>query len=225
MQPRPELRIVIGGTGTHRTPMLAGRYADELNAYPASPELFAAKVGRAREAAVAAGRDPSRLTISSSGFFIAGDTEAEYRDRLAEYAAESGATVADLEESMRVRNSPHGTWDQVRAMLVGLEEAGLDRFFIQTLRDDQKDVGDSVGEAFLGRLPVSGFPFPVSRFRFPRFRFPVSRKGPSWISHSPPLGAARVGEGVHRSLGCLENDPECTQPQRTGGSPESRPIR
>ncbi len=140
MQPRPELRIVVGGTGTHRTPTLAGRYADELNAYPAQPDAFAAKVSRAHEAAVSAGRDPAGLTISSSGFFIAGDTEAEYLDKLAEYAAESGTTVEDLKESMRVRNSPHGTWDQVRKMLGGLEQAGMQRFFIQTFRDDEKDV-------------------------------------------------------------------------------------
>jgi alkanesulfonate monooxygenase SsuD/methylene tetrahydromethanopterin reductase-like flavin-dependent oxidoreductase (luciferase family) len=65
MQPRPILRLVVGGIGTRRTPDLAGRYADELNAYPAPPGVFAAKVARARRAAVAAGRDPDRLLISS----------------------------------------------------------------------------------------------------------------------------------------------------------------
>lgn len=140
MQPRPPLRIVVGGTGTRRTPELAGRYADELNAYPAPPEVFAEKVGRARGAAVAAGRNPERLMISSAGFFIGGDTEAQYRERLEAYAAASGATVEDIEEAMRVRTSPHGTWDQIRTRLRGLEEAGMNRFFIQTFSDDRGDV-------------------------------------------------------------------------------------
>ena len=140
MQPRPELRIVVGGTGTRRTPELAGRYADELNAYPAPPEVFAEKVSRARAAAVAAGRDPDRLMISSAGFFLGGDTEAQYRERLEAYATAAGAAVADIEEAMRVRTSPHGTWDQIRTRLHGMEEAGMDRFFIQAASDDPKDV-------------------------------------------------------------------------------------
>jgi alkanesulfonate monooxygenase SsuD/methylene tetrahydromethanopterin reductase-like flavin-dependent oxidoreductase (luciferase family) len=140
MQPRPMLRIVVGGTGTHRTPELAGRYADEFNAYPAAPEVFAAKVARARAAAVAAGRDPERLTISSAGFFIAGDTDSSYRERLEAHAARTGAAVSDLEESMRVRSSPHGTWDQVRARLAAMEEAGMSRFVIQTFTDDPADI-------------------------------------------------------------------------------------
>jgi alkanesulfonate monooxygenase SsuD/methylene tetrahydromethanopterin reductase-like flavin-dependent oxidoreductase (luciferase family) len=145
IQPRPPLRLILGGTGTHRTPALAGKYADELNAYPAPPELFAAKVARAREAATAAGRDPDRLTISSAGFFVAGDTEADYQERLAALAAASGSTLAQLEESMRRRNTPHGTWDQVRASLSGLEAAGMDRFFIQSFGRDSCRRGRGAG--------------------------------------------------------------------------------
>lgn len=136
MQPRPPLRVVVGGTGTKRTPELAGRYADELNAYPAPPEVFASKVARARAAAIAADRDPDHLLISSAGFFIGGDTEAQYRERLEAYAVDSGGTVEELEEAMRVRTTPHGTWDQIRSRLDEMATAGMSRFFIQAFGDD-----------------------------------------------------------------------------------------
>jgi len=131
MQPRPPLRMVIGGIGTRRTPDLAGRYCDELNAYPAPPEEFAAKVDRARAAASRAGRDPAGLLISSSGVLTAADTEEEYRKVLADRAESFQVSVEDLEESMRLRNSPRGTWDQVREVLEGMERAGMTRFYIQ----------------------------------------------------------------------------------------------
>jgi len=139
MLPRPPLRMVIGGVGTKRTPDLAGRYCDELNAYPAPADEFAAKVDRARRAAVDAGRDPDALLISSSGVLTAADTEEEYREVLASRAESFQVTVEDLEESMRVRNSPRGTWDQVREGLDGMERAGMRRFYIQApavLEDD-----------------------------------------------------------------------------------------
>ena len=142
MKPRPELRIVVGGTGERRTPALAGKYADELNAYPAAPDVFAAKVSRAREAASKAGRDPNSLTISSAGYFIAADTESAYRASLEDTAQRAGMQVAELEAAMARRNSPHGTWDQVRATMRGLEDAGMQRFFIQAFARDQAGIDE-----------------------------------------------------------------------------------
>lgn len=137
MLPRPPLRMVVGGKGTKRTPELAGRYCDEFNAYPAPPEDFAAKVAVARQAANDAGRDPDALLISSAGVLTAADDEAGYRKRLEERAAELWVKVEDLEESMRMRNSPRGTWEQVREVLGGMEAAGMKRFYIQTASDDR----------------------------------------------------------------------------------------
>lgn len=131
MNPRPPLRMVVGGTGTKRTPTLAGTYADELNAYPAPEADFRAKVEVARAAASEVGRDPDALLISSSGVLVAGDTEEEYRSRLEQFAAMVNSSVEDVEESLRVRNSPRGTWDDVREILAGMERAGMQRFWIQ----------------------------------------------------------------------------------------------
>jgi alkanesulfonate monooxygenase SsuD/methylene tetrahydromethanopterin reductase-like flavin-dependent oxidoreductase (luciferase family) len=152
MQPRPPLRLVVGGTGTHKTPTLAGKYCDELNAYPAPPDVFEAKVARARRAAADNGRDPGELLISSSGFFVAGDTEDEYRAELEARAETLGASVEELEESMKVRNSPHGTWDRVRATLAGMEAAGMQRFFIQVVGASAGDEGFAEIEHTLEKL-------------------------------------------------------------------------
>jgi alkanesulfonate monooxygenase SsuD/methylene tetrahydromethanopterin reductase-like flavin-dependent oxidoreductase (luciferase family) len=131
MQPRPKLNIVVGGTGKLKTPHLAGTYADELNAYPALPEEYEAKIAVARKAAVAADRDPDALLISSSGAITAADTEDEYRDKLAEIAVEAGMDPEELEREAAKRNSPRGTWDQVRTILGGMQEQGLSRFYFQ----------------------------------------------------------------------------------------------
>jgi alkanesulfonate monooxygenase SsuD/methylene tetrahydromethanopterin reductase-like flavin-dependent oxidoreductase (luciferase family) len=144
MQPRPELQIVVGGTGTQRTPELAGRYANELNAYPAPEDDYRAKVEVARAAATEAGRDPDALRISSSGVLVAGDTDEEYRHRLEQFAAMLGAEVDQVEESLRVRNSPRGTWDEVREILASMERAGMERFWIQAPGATREDVATSL---------------------------------------------------------------------------------
>ena len=131
LYPRPQLKLVVGGTGAVKTPRLAGTYADELNAYPAAPGEYAAKIERARAAASAAGRDPDALLISSSGQMVAADTEQEYRDKVAEIASERGVDPEKYEEEAAKRNAPRGTWDQVRSILTGMEGVGLSRFYFQ----------------------------------------------------------------------------------------------
>jgi alkanesulfonate monooxygenase SsuD/methylene tetrahydromethanopterin reductase-like flavin-dependent oxidoreductase (luciferase family) len=131
IQPRPELRLVVGGTGAMKTPRLAGRYADELNAYPAPYDKYRARIERARSAAASADRDPSRLLISSSGQMLAADTGAEYRDKLAGVAEKVGADPEELEAAAAARNTPRGTWDEVRSILDGMADAGLTRFYFQ----------------------------------------------------------------------------------------------
>lgn len=139
IQPRPDLRLVVGGTGAKRTPRLAGTFADELNAYPAPPEQFAEKVQRARSAAAAAGRDPDRLLISSSGLLVGGDTESEVDDAFARVAEELGRDADEIKAGFRERGAPFGTWDHIRERLDGLAAVGMQRFYIQQLGDFDPD--------------------------------------------------------------------------------------
>jgi alkanesulfonate monooxygenase SsuD/methylene tetrahydromethanopterin reductase-like flavin-dependent oxidoreductase (luciferase family) len=136
MRPRPELRLLVGGTGLQRTPRLAGAYADEFNAYPAPYQGFEEKVERARRAAAAAGRDPAAMALSTTAYLVVAETLDGFHEALERAAAAVGRTPEQVEESLRMRNAPHGTWDRVRATLAGYEERGVSRLYVQTFADD-----------------------------------------------------------------------------------------
>ncbi|MCJ7725304.1 MAG: LLM class flavin-dependent oxidoreductase [Acidimicrobiia bacterium] len=147
LNPRPSagFGIVVGGRGAVKTPTLAGRYADEFNAYPGPPDEFSARISLARTAAVAAGRDPETLMISSAGTVLVGSDEADYRDRLAELAAEDGISVDDLEAHFEKRQTPRGTSEQVREQLAAMESLGVSRFYLQTMwPNDLVRTGDTL---------------------------------------------------------------------------------
>ena len=146
IQPRPRLRLVVGGTGAVRTPDLAGKYADEFNAFPAPHDAYLEKVSRARRAAVAAGRDPNGLLVSSAAVLLAADTKDEYWDKVVATAAEHGLDPEEMEAEEAERNAPRGTWDQVRAILGEMEACGMSRFYFQG-RFDPEQI-----ELYLSRL-------------------------------------------------------------------------
>jgi len=141
-QPRPlgPLALVVGGTGSHTTPRLAGTYADEYNSYPAPADEFAARIERARSAAVAAGRDPDRLLISSAGAVLAAETPRELDELLGESAAGANMTVEELQSHMERRNTPHGTFEQVAEQLGALAALGMRRFYVQRPTDFDREL-------------------------------------------------------------------------------------
>ena len=131
--------IVVGGKGSHRTPILAGRFADEYNVYPAPFDEMRSRLDLARGAAADAGRDPDALLISSAGAVLVGHDEADYRARFAAEAAEAGIDPEALEAHFEFRNTPRGPADQVRSQLEGMEKLGVSRFYLQTSVSDGLD--------------------------------------------------------------------------------------
>jgi hypothetical protein len=99
------------------------------------PDHYLRATSDLSEPALEAGRDPEAL-------LVAGETETEYRDQLAFAAEVLAATPEELDESFRVRRSPRGTWDQVRGVMAGLEAAGMERFWIQSLHQFKQTPGD-----------------------------------------------------------------------------------
>lgn len=143
--PEGPRRLLVGGTGTRRTPALAGRFANEFNAYPAPPDAYRDKLAIARDAAAEAGRDPAALRISTSTVLLGGHDESSYRQRLGRFATRVGADADQTHKGLGERNAPHGTWDQWRAILAQYTGLGVDRLYLQLIGGfDAVVVGEAV---------------------------------------------------------------------------------
>ncbi|MEZ5174839.1 MAG: LLM class flavin-dependent oxidoreductase [Acidimicrobiia bacterium] len=145
LNPMPQRRIplLVGGSGRHTTPRLAGTFADEFNVYPGP--AFVERIKACRDAAVAAGRDPDAIRISSAGQVLAAETEAEFEALLAQEAHERGMSRDELADYFAQRRPPHGTYDQVRAILDDYARMGMQRFYFQGIGTDGEALLDGLG--------------------------------------------------------------------------------
>ena len=133
------LRLVVGGVGNVKTPSLAGRFADEYNVYPGSDEEIAGRIGRARQAALAAGRDPDQILLSSAGAVLTAPTEADYREKFAEAARDAGVDPEELEAHFAFRNTPRGSYEQVVEVISSMADHGVTRFYLQRGADFDRE--------------------------------------------------------------------------------------
>ena len=145
--PIGRIPLLVGGTGKHKTPRLAGTYADEFNVYPGHD--MADRIARCKDAAVAAGRDPEAIRISSSGQVIAAATEAEFEDLMQVRAESAGLSRQELEEYFEKRQTPRGTYDDVRTELDRMSSLGVTRFYFQGIfaPGDMGELLDGLGVA------------------------------------------------------------------------------
>jgi alkanesulfonate monooxygenase SsuD/methylene tetrahydromethanopterin reductase-like flavin-dependent oxidoreductase (luciferase family) len=146
IRPVPDrpIPLIVGGIGARATPRLAGRYADEFNAYPAAPDVFATKVDAMRKSAVDSGRDPDAIRLSSAGALLSAPTEVEYLDELKRVAEESGSPVEELEAYFEHLNTPRGSYEQVAEKLAELERAGVSRFYLQHGSDADREKDEAL---------------------------------------------------------------------------------
>lgn len=134
VEPTPkDVRLIVGGGGPKRTPALAGRKAHEYNTFIKPPEEVASRVRVMREAA-----NGRSVSVTAMGPALVGRTESEYRDRLASAAAGRDMTPEDLEERYRSAGIPVGLPEQAAETIAALEEAGVERLYVQWL--DPSDV-------------------------------------------------------------------------------------
>lgn len=141
VKPNPQgLRLVIGGSGPKRTPALAGNRADEYNFFICPPDEAREKIEVMREAA---GDRPVEATVM--GEALVGRTDDIFQERLAKAADARGMTPQELEDRYVSDGLPVGTPDRVAETVAGLEEAGVERIYVQWLHlDDLETMKDTV---------------------------------------------------------------------------------
>lgn len=124
----PHPPLIVGGTGPHRTPRLAARFADEFNVGFSSVELVGARFAAATRASAeldraGAGRAP--LAYSVAGPICCGRTDAEVRRR----AEAIGRTT----DRVRASGGFAGPPDQVVEQLKAYQAVGACRAYLQLL--------------------------------------------------------------------------------------------
>lgn len=129
VQPKPTgLRMIVGGGGDRRTPSLAGLWADEYNCFLSPPKVVGARIGVMREAA---GERSVEATVM--GHALVGATDSEYREKLKKAASRQNSTPEDLEERWTTAGLILGTPGRAAESVAALEEAGVERIYIQWL--------------------------------------------------------------------------------------------
>ncbi|MGB7860842.1 MAG: LLM class flavin-dependent oxidoreductase [Acidimicrobiia bacterium] len=135
VKPKPTgMRIIIGGSGAKRTPRLAGTRADEYNFFICPPDQARLKIETMQEAA-----NGRVVEATAMGGALVGRTESEFQERLARSAESRGITPNELEERYVNNGFPIGTPDRVAETVGQLEEAGLERLYVQWLDLDDFD--------------------------------------------------------------------------------------
>ncbi len=138
--PHPtNLRLLVGGGGKRRTPVLAGRYANEYNIYACPPDEYTSRKNLAGQTASESGRDPEAILYSCACPVVAAKGEADYRRILERLAEQTHSTPARIEEAYTKRFYPHGSGSRAAEMAAALAEAGCQRLYAQMFLGDPTD--------------------------------------------------------------------------------------
>jgi alkanesulfonate monooxygenase SsuD/methylene tetrahydromethanopterin reductase-like flavin-dependent oxidoreductase (luciferase family) len=133
-QPRPP--IIVGGRGSPRTIRAAIEYADEYNTVYPTIEEARERVGRLRDAAIAADRPMPRFSMMIG--CVVGRDRAEVDRRLAAWAS----VTHGLEDPPQIA----GTVDEVVSALRAYEAAGVERAMLQHLAHEDVDMVATLGD-------------------------------------------------------------------------------
>lgn len=129
VKPKPTgMRTIIGGSGPKRTPTLAGTRADEYNFFLCPPDEAREKVAVMRDAA--GDRDVEATVMGPA---LVGHSDDDYRDRLAKAASKRDLSPEEYEQRFTERGYIVGTPDRVHESVAALEEAGVERIYVQWL--------------------------------------------------------------------------------------------
>lgn len=130
ISPEPlNLKLLVGGSGPERTPMLAGQLADEYNTFIGDPAAIGDRVAVARRAFADFGRS-GELAISVAAPLIVGDSDAELHGEAARQAARRGLSSDDyLRQQRDSATALIGSVSQVAEQLQALCAVGVNRCY------------------------------------------------------------------------------------------------
>jgi F420-dependent oxidoreductase-like protein len=117
--------ILIGGTGTRRTPSLAAKFASEFNTPFVPIETFVSQVARVRAACDDIGRAVSTLICSAALIACVGGTESEFERRASVVTALTGMSVDQIR-----KNCIAGTTAHAREAVERWTDAGAQRLHL-----------------------------------------------------------------------------------------------
>lgn len=140
-KPDPRPRIIVGGQGEERTPRLAARYADELNAFGADAEGLRRRRHALDRFCEEHGRDPAEVDLSLMTGVLVGADDAEVDRRLETLHAWMGR---ELPRERLADTWVFGTPDRAAARLRELAEAGADAVMLQHFIPDDLELLDLV---------------------------------------------------------------------------------
>jgi len=143
-EPHPPL--IVGGSAGRKTADPAARFADEYNTVAAPVDECRRRRAKLDAACERAGRDPSTLRFSLMTGCVLGEDEAQVLDRARALLAATGRDV-DPREWVESRRDALviGTPDEAAARLRELEDAGVERVFLQHLAHEDVEMVELIG--------------------------------------------------------------------------------
>ena len=136
----------FGGSAKPGTLVPAVRFADEYNTFGADVDACRERRARVVEACEQAGRDPATLPFSLMTTFLVGSDRADLERRARRLAERIGAGG---DGARLLREAPAawivGTVEEVVERLRELEQAGVERIFLQHLVHEDVETVELVG--------------------------------------------------------------------------------
>ncbi len=129
VRPKPTgIRLIVGGSGPRRTPTLAGTRADEYNTFICTVDEARAKIELMREAA-----GDRLVEATMMGPVTVAATDAELAELVSAAAGRRNITSDELILRWEKSGRLFGTPAQVSEKIAALEEAGVERLYLQWL--------------------------------------------------------------------------------------------
>lgn len=147
----PHPPLIVGGSGGRGTVEPAVRWADEYNTIFADVETLRVRRRRLDRACERAGRDPATLRFSLMTTCVVGSDRGELLERAGRVLERTGGDrdaerfVADTRAGGVV-----GTVDEAAEKLAALQEAGVERVFLQHLDHSDVEMVELIGRELVG---------------------------------------------------------------------------